>query len=167
MNTITKTETFTITQARYVTSKIAADLDLMRAYYGAPTASRVSEFAEEAAQLLAKGYLETVEFGFKQSDKVIFSLKYLAQADGSLSGDDRPGRVPAGLNSSGWEFYSWLTYSDAWWDLTESDRQNFKKDLPVKRTGGTSPEMGSGTWEENRAYSYNNTGVRRQVFKPT
>ncbi|HEX3860147.1 MAG TPA: hypothetical protein VHY35_00465 [Stellaceae bacterium] len=34
--TLTQTRTFTISHARYVASKIAADLDLLRAYHGKP-----------------------------------------------------------------------------------------------------------------------------------
>ena len=51
--TITQTRTWTITQARYVTSKIATDLDLLRTHYGRPSADKVTEFGEEAALLLA------------------------------------------------------------------------------------------------------------------
>jgi hypothetical protein len=37
--TLTQTRTFTIGHARYVASKIAADLDLLRAYHGKPSES--------------------------------------------------------------------------------------------------------------------------------
>jgi len=66
--TLTQTRTWTITQARHVTSKIATDLDLLRTHYGKPSADKVSDFAEEAALLLAARYLGWVEYGFKRDE---------------------------------------------------------------------------------------------------
>jgi Bacterial HORMA domain family 1 len=87
---ISGTESFTIVNARRVTSKIAADLDLMRAYYGWPTADEITDFAEEAAILLKGRDLRSVEYGFQRYGKVIFALKYVARSDGTLQSDDRP-----------------------------------------------------------------------------
>lgn len=162
----TQTQTWTITQARYVASKIATDLDQMRGHYKQPSAEDVGSYAEESAQLLAKRYLRAVEYGFKRNGVVIFSLKYEARPDGTLVSDDRPGRVPADVDISGAVFYSWLTYSQAWWELDESSRAGFKSNLPVQRTSGAEPEIGNGYWEENRTYSKNGEGVSRKVFKP-
>src|SRR5690348_9176970 len=130
----TQTQSWTITNARYVTSKIAADLDLVRAHYGTPSAASVANFAEEAAMLLARRYLGTVEYGFKREGLVIFSLRYEARSDGSLSVDDRPGRVPPDLNLAGAEWYSWLTYSDVWWTVDPNERANFEATLPISRS---------------------------------
>ena len=164
--TATQSQTWTITQARYVTSKIAADLDLVRSYYGRPSAQQVSEYAEEAAQLLNKRYLATVEYGFKRDGKVVFSLKYEAKSDGTLLTDDRPGKVPSGLNLSDTVFYSWLTYSSAWRTLDEASRTSFESNLPIQRTTGSEPVTGLGYWEDSRSYSKNGDGVSRKVFKP-
>lgn len=164
--TATQSQTWTITQAKYVTSKIAADLDLVRSYYGRPSAPNISDYAEEAAQLLNKRYLATVEYGFKRDGKVVFSLKYEAKSDGTLLTDDRPGKVPSDLNLSDTTFYSWLNYSPAWRALDESSRTNFESKLPIQRTTGSEPETGLGYWEENRSYSKNGEGVSRKVFKP-
>ena len=160
----TQTQAFTITTARYVTSKIAADLDLLRSHYQRPSQADVTAYAEEAAQLLAKRYLGTVEFGFKRNGTVVFALKYETRADGSLA-DDRPGKVTANLDLSGTTFYSWLTYSDKWDALDAATRASFKSDLPVQRTGGQSPTMGNGYWEGGKSYSSNGEGVDRRVFK--
>lgn len=164
--TATQSQTWTITQAKYVTSKIAADLDLVRSHYGRPTAQAVSDYAEEAAQLLNKRYLATVEYGFKRDGKVVFSLKYEAKSDGTLLTDDRPGKVPSNLDLSGTEFYSWLTYSSVWSALDEASKANFKSKLPIQRTNGNEPITGLGYWEDSRSYSKNGEGVSRKVFKP-
>lgn len=165
--TLTQTSTFTITQARYVTSKIAADLDLMRIYYGEPSAERVSAFAEEAALLLAWRYLGSVEYGMKRDGKVIFSLKYFARSDGSLQVDDRPGRVPPSLNLAGATFYSYLTYSPAFLALSAADQRAVEAALPLQRSGGSEPVTGAGYWEVSRSYSKSGEGVVRHVFRPS
>ncbi len=73
----------------------------MRAYYGWPSADDITQYAEEAAILLNGRYLQSVEYGFKRNGKVILALKYTARSDGTLQSDDRPGRVPVGLDVSG------------------------------------------------------------------
>jgi hypothetical protein len=160
----TQTQAFTLTTARYVTSKIAADLDLVRSHYQRPPEVDVTRYAEEAAQLLAKRYLGTVEYGFKKNGTVVFALKYETRADGLLA-DDRPGKVPANLDLRGTTFYSWLTYSDTWDGLDAAGRATFKSTLPVQRTSGESPAMGNGYWESGKSYASNGEGVERKVFQ--
>lgn len=161
----TFTQTFTITNARHVTSKIAADLDLMRAHYGWPSANAVGNFAEEAAMLLAKRYLDSVEYGAKINGVVVFALKYTARSDGTLAVDDRPGRVPADLDLVGAQFYSWLTYSAGWDRLGSTEKALFESELPIQRTSGSEPVTSFGSWSGQRSYSSNGEGVSRQTFR--
>lgn len=161
----TQTRSWTITQARYVTSKIAADLDLMRAHYGFPPSAAVTAFAEEAAMLLARRYLNTVEYGAKVNGIVVFALRYQARTDGTLSTDDRPGRVPAGLNLSEASFYSWLTFSNVWANLGDAEKAIFESELPLQRAAGAEPAKGYGYWDNQRSYSSNGEGVTRSTFR--
>ena len=50
-STFTESRTFTITHARYVASKIAADLDLLRVYHGRPSEQHATDLAEEVSQV--------------------------------------------------------------------------------------------------------------------
>lgn len=163
---ITETRTFTISHARYVTSKIAADLDLMRAYYGWPSADDITQYAEEAAILLNGRYLQSVEYGFKRNGKVILALKYIARSDGTLQGDDRPGRVPFGLDVSGASRYSYLCHSDSFSRLDSGQKADIEASLPISRTGSPAPETGNGYWDQSRSYSSNGEGVVRNIFRP-
>jgi hypothetical protein len=162
----TQTRTWTITQARYVTSKIATDLDLLRTHYGKPSADEVTRFAEEAALLLAARYLGWIEYGFKRNGQRVLALKYEARSNGTLLVDDRPGRVPAGLYLTGAIWYSYLDYSSNFYALSDDERRRFDRTLPVQRGYADAPGMGSGYWEYNRTYSSNGEGVLRQVFRP-
>jgi hypothetical protein len=107
MGTVTVTKTFTITEARYVTSKIAADLRQIYLFYGVPDSDSIPNFAEEAALLLRDGYLESVDYGLKRNGSVIFAIRYVARSDGSLVRDDSSGRIVPGLDFSG---ASWFSY---------------------------------------------------------
>jgi len=165
--TLTETRTFTITHARYVASKIAADLDLLRAYYGRPTQQQVTDFAEEAALCLAGRYLKSVEYGFRRNGVTVLALKYIGRSDGTLTTDDRPGRVYSQTNVSDALWYSYLEYNDTFYKLSPSERNRFEATLPIQRTEGPTPQTGTnGYWEQTRTYSSSGEGVIRQVYRP-
>jgi hypothetical protein len=163
---LTETRTFTISHARHVTSKIAADLDIMRAYYGWPSENETTQYAEEAAILLNGRHLQSVEYGLKRNGKVIFALKYIARSDGTLQVDDRPGRIPFGLDISDTKPYSYLYYSDSFNNLPSGEKLKIKASIPVDRSDAPNPETGNGYWEQSRTYSSNGEGVLRNIFKP-
>jgi HORMA domain-containing protein len=163
---ISQSRTFTISQARYVTSKIAADLELVRAYYGWPSVDEITHYEEEAAILLNERYLKSVEYGFKKNGKVVLALKYVATSDGTLQGDDKPGRVPYGLDLSDSSRYSYLEYSHSFHQLSSEERVKILTSLPVSRTDSPAPETVSGYWQQSRSYSNNGEGVVRNIFRP-
>jgi Bacterial HORMA domain family 1 len=165
-STLTLTQTFTITEARYITSKIAADLDSLRLLYGKPEAQSVTEFAEEAAILLSKRSLKSVEYGFKKNDVIIFSLRYEVRPNGTLEADDRPGKIPYGLDMNGATFYSYLRYSDAFNSLPAESQLAIENLLPFQRNGAGEPTVSqTGQWVSSRTYSKNGEGVERLTFK--
>ena len=166
-STFTESRTFTITHARYVASKIAADLDLLRVYHGRPSEQHATDLAEEAALLLAARCLKSVEYGFRRNGVTVLALKYVARSDGTLTSDDRPGRVFAETNVSDAVWYSFLDYNDAFWQLPQVERERFEATLPVQRANGPAPQGGSnGYWEQTRTYSSNGEGVLRHMFRP-
>ncbi|MDP9475221.1 MAG: hypothetical protein M3R38_05925 [Actinomycetota bacterium] len=162
----TSSDTFTITHARHIASRMASDFRLMRLYYGKPSEEMIENYLEEVAQLFAKGYLDTFEVGFRRGQKRVFSLFYKARADGALS-DDRAGGVPAGADVGGANQFSYLTYSTSWHSLTQNQRDAFRAKLPIHRTGSPEPEDGDGYWvSSDRSYAAGGTGVRRRRFVP-
>jgi Bacterial HORMA domain family 1 len=166
-STITETRTFTINHARYVASKIAADLDLLRAYHGKPPEQHVTDLAGEAALILAARYLKSVEYGFRRNGLTILALKYVARSDGTLTSDDRPGRVHAEANLDDARWYSFLEYNEAFLNLPQADRDRFEATLPIQRQGAPAPQAGiDGYWEQTRTYSSNGEGVLRHMFRP-
>jgi hypothetical protein len=72
--TTTLAETFTRTIARYVASKVVADLRRMHSYYGQPSLGLIEDYYEELTELLAGDYVQSVEYGFKRGDRRVVSL---------------------------------------------------------------------------------------------
>jgi hypothetical protein len=162
----TLSETFSITHARHIASRVAGDLRLMGRYYGRPTLSEIEDYLEEIAQLLAAGYLGTFEVGYRRNGMRVFTLLYEVRADGTLS-DSRAGGVPPNANVAGAAFFSYLTYSYALLTLGDAAREAFLARLPVQRIGGPEPVDGSGYWVyDDRSYAAGGMGLRRGRFVP-
>jgi hypothetical protein len=163
--TRTASETFTITQARYVGAKVGADLRMLANLYGKPALDDIDDYAEEVALLLRDGHLGTVDFGFKQPDGNAWRLRlrYTATAGGHLL-DNRPGSFPSAAAVAGLPFYSFLTYSASFQRLTADERRRIKATLPVQRTDGVEPTANFGTFTSGHGYSRNGIGVDRSVY---
>lgn len=163
----TRTATFTVTHARHLASKIAADMNVCAAYYGKPSQAQVEQYSEELTELLRYGYVETYEFGFKKDDKRIVSWYYTVDSTGSITSDDRAGKVTSGANIEGATMFNFLTYSSKWDDLSTSEKEDVKKGLPIQRTSGDPPGDGNGYWTTgDRSYSSGGVGMSRNSFRP-
>lgn len=168
MSTFTTTSAFTITHARYVTSKIAADLRQLRLLYnGRPAEVDIERYAEEAALLLRDGHLERVDYGFKRTTATgaewVLLLRYLVRA-GEIA-DDHAGRIPPGVALGDAHFHSYLAYTSKFFSLPQAERDRIKAALPVTRTAGAEASFATGTWGNTRAYSSKQHGVDRSVFR--
>jgi hypothetical protein len=162
----TKTESFTITHARHLSSKVAADMYLCAQYYGKPTEDSIRCYAEELAQYLNEGYVEEYEFGYKRDGKRVVSWKYKVDANGVLTTDDRSGKVVPYVDVSGATFFNYLTQNSRFFALTQDQRDKFKEGLLVERTSGDPPSDGRGYWTSDRNYYSGGQGLGRQTFQP-
>jgi Bacterial HORMA domain family 1 len=160
---LARTATFTITDARYVASKMGADLRNLNARYGDPDLEVIPLYVEEAAQLLAAGYLNTVDFGYKRGDVWKLRLRYTATAGGHLR-DDPPGRLPDPIDVAGLTFYSYLTHSAAFNLLDAAAKKKFEATLPIERVGTPEPRAVGG-YATDLQYSRNGNGMNRNVYK--
>lgn len=152
---IAETTTFTVTHAKHLASKVATDLKRMQRFYDAPDDERIASFEAELVLLLKHGYLETVTYGFRRGDSWIEpSVSYTAKQLQTVGAndDDDPGRVRPGSDVVGASFYSYLVRSQSWWQLSDSDRQNFNRLSPISRNAATTPGI-NGYLEYDRVYS--------------
>lgn len=161
----TLTKTFTRTSARYIASKVMADLRLMQLYYGQPSDSKIIDYFSEITEFLVYGYVAQIEYGFQRNGNRVISLEYTVRSDGTLE-DNRAGRVYARADISGADWSSFLTYSNRWWDLTPDQRASFVSRLPIQRTTGNGPGDGGGYWTVDLFYSSDGVGTQRRTFRP-
>lgn len=161
--TTSSTSSFTVTHARYLASKMAADLRQMQLFYGKPSDSQIADFITEAVVLLLNGYLEKVTYGFKRDDQWVVALRYNAHTSGVLLADDRAGRVVPGMNISGASWCSFLEHSLAFLLLSDADQQRIEDQLPLKRTVADEPGV-SGSWASDKSYSSGGVSLQRQMY---
>jgi hypothetical protein len=90
--TTSATQTFSLSNARYVASKVATDLRQLQRSYGRPSDNDIQAYAEEIAILAYHGYVDKVIYGFKRGISWILTLEYIA-VNGTLNADDRAGGV--------------------------------------------------------------------------
>ena len=160
----TRTATFTITEARYIASKLGADLRNLNARYNKPNLLWIPDYVEETAQYLKAGYLDYVDFGFKSGDEWKLRLRYTAVAGGQLR-DDVPGGLPSALDVAPYEFHSFLSQNGAFFNLTVAERDRFQATLPINRTPGTEPTAYAGSYGSNSQYSRGGHGLDRNLYR--
>jgi hypothetical protein len=157
---------FTITDARYVCSKLGADLGYLNAVYGRPSLTRIDDYVEETAQLLKNGYLDTVDYGFKDGDIWKLRLRYRATTGGQLL-DVNPGGIRKTIDAAGLSFYSYLRLTSSWYALAKAQQDAFEQTLPFQRGGADEPKLGLGSTTTGHGYGRNGTGVTRDLFIAT
>ena len=165
-SSFTNSSTFTVTHAKYLASKIAADLNACSRLHGKPAIALVERYNQELVELLRYGYLSQYEFGFKREDRRVLSWSYEVDTAGNISGDDRPGKMSAYVDLSGTTFFNFLCYSTKYHNLTTDQQASFKSSHPVNRSSGNPPIDGDGFWSgAEKNYSAEGTGVSRRSFR--
>jgi hypothetical protein len=167
MTSYSTTDTFTITHARHIASRIAADMRLFSLAYGYPSLDQIPNYLEEIAQYLAKGYLGSFEIGFETDGReVVVGLLYEVRSDGTLS-DNRAGDVPLDVDITGAVAFNYLTRTYAWANIGYDAQARFEASLPIKRSTAPAPQHNRGYWTTSRSYASGGVGVQRRNFIST
>ena len=64
--TYSETEVFTVSHARYIASKVEADLKRVQRFYQTPNDYDIECFRDELIQLLNFGILQSIWYGFQR-----------------------------------------------------------------------------------------------------
>lgn len=163
---VSATQTFTITHARHLASKVATDLKRMQRFYGSPSDTMIAQFESELIEYLKAGYLDKVSFGFMRNGSWIEpTLQYTAKDIAGMQGtDDDPGRVKPGADVSGASFYSYLEQNSSYSILTATAKEAFKETLPFSRTEAATPGI-SGYLTNDKSYSSGGKTLDRSYVK--
>lgn len=165
--TRTATESFTLTYAKYLASKVTSDMWRCKQLYQRPTEDEINDYGTELALLLRDGYVFAYEFGFQKDDQRIVSWRYTVDSSGNLAAaDDRPGGVVSGVNVTDASFFNQMTRSSSWFRLSQDERDGIDKTMPFKRVTKDGPKDGRGYWQEDRSYSSNGVSLSRKTFRP-
>jgi hypothetical protein len=163
--TISETESFTVTHARHMAAKVAADLKRMQRLYGSPSDADIAGYEAEIIEFLKAGYLGTITYGFRRAGNWIEpTLRYTAHELADATADDDPGRVRPSANTAGATFYSYLTYGGRWGNTTAAEREAFTKRLPFQRGGAPEPGI-SGYLNQDLTYSAGGRALSRASVK--
>ena len=166
-DTITETTTFTLTHAKHMAAKVATDLKRIQRLYGRPSNAEIADYETEVTELLKAGYLSNIIYGYRRAGLWIEpTLRFTARdLIGTSADDDDPGRVRPGADITNAGLYSYLIYSVAWGNLSDSERKHFEQTrLPFMRT--EAPEPGNnGYWHGDRTYSSGGRALDRASIR--
>jgi hypothetical protein len=160
-------ETFTLTDARRLAAKVAADMRQCQRFYDKkPTDAKIEDYQQELTVLLHGGYVESYEFGFKTSnDRRVVSWSYKVGSSGDLEGGRSGGLFPS-ADISDAVMFNFLSYNSKWSALSSTERDKIKASYAVQRTDGSPPKDGNGYWDSSRQYASGGVAVTRKEFRP-
>jgi hypothetical protein len=164
--TRTASESFTLTHAKYLASKVTADMLRCQQNYGRPVQGDINNYGTELALLLRDGYVAAYEFGFSQDDQRLLSWHYIVDSSGVSSTDDRPGRIVSGVAVASATWFNQLTFSSAWFALPQAERDRIRGGLPIQRVTKDGPQDGLGYWTSDLSYSASGISLGRRTFRP-
>ena len=158
-------ETFSLTSAKYLASKVTADMRRCSQIHGQPYDSQIDTYGTELALLLKDGYLDTYEFGFEKDGLRTLSCFYTVVGGQLVSSDDRPGKIYDG-SVTGSSFFNFISRSSKWANASQSEKDAWQKITPVNRVSGSSPADGNGFWQNDLSYSRDGVALTRKTFRP-
>lgn len=164
--TNSSTQTFTLTNAKYLASKVSADLKRIQRFYGSPSDKRIEDYETELIEFLKRGFLSEISYGFQKDDKWIEpTVKYTArELSGLIGNDDDPGRIRPNADVSGASFYSYMVYSSSYHNLSQSEKDAFVSTLPFSRNGVPEPGI-NGYLSSDKSYSSGGRSLDRSSIK--
>lgn len=163
---VTGTKTSTITEAKYLASKVATDLMRFQRFYGSPSDKSINDYEAELTLLLKHDAVDNVVYGFKRNGLwTLAAVRYIVLPGGSLQVDDDPGRIKPNLDVAGASFTSFLSYSSKWFSRSATERAQIEDLLPFQRTTGNTPNLEYGQWVQDKNYSSGGLGLGRSTVR--
>jgi len=164
--TTTYNNTFTVTHADYIASKIAADLYQMFRFYGSPSEQEINNYIKEISILLAGGYLKSIDYGFKRDGKWILALCYSIDETSGLLRDDNAGKIPFGVDISNATWGSFLWKNSNFESLSGEEKNKIIASIPVNRSDGSDPKQGI-LGMVDKVYSAGGVNANRSIISKT
>jgi Bacterial HORMA domain family 1 len=162
----TYSESYTITDISWVFDNFAADFDMMAQSTGLRSRENVKDTCEDIRAMAVRGYLQEVNVYLRNADgEIIRAATYEVSTNAGLWTSQRPGnslwpRTPGGqLNVH-------VIHGPTWWNLSEAQRQLFRKTLRRNwGIGNLDTSFPMLTSSADRDYVSNGYGLRKTTFK--
>lgn len=164
-STFTQTETFTLTHAKHMGAKVAADLMRFRDFYGKPTLEWIDAYEREIVALLKGDYIDYVIYGFYRDNKVVEGIRYKASPGGVLVADEDPGKLRPKPGIAELPFSSYLVQNDSWKKLSADDQRLARSGVGFDRVGADEPGVEGGYWHDDRTYSAGGRSLSRSSIR--
>jgi len=135
-------------------------------YSKGPTSAAIANYEQELVAMLAGGYIDSYEFGFRTSaGNRVLSWKYTVGVSGDLEGG-RYGGLYAQADLGGASLINFMTTNSKWAGLSATDKSKVDDKHHVHRVEGDPPAGGSGYWSSTRSHAAGGVAVNRQEFRP-
>ena len=151
--------------AHHLAGPIIQDMRSYRKIYGHPTLSLIDDYEFELVALLKLKVVQSYEFGFERDGRRVvtcfykFSYETIEPLEGS--------RNPANLSTiiRGATFFNYITYTDTWFELPESEHNRIRARLPIKRGNNSPPQDGSGFWKNQESFISKGAALDRRSYQ--
>jgi hypothetical protein len=165
--TFTISSTYTITDVAKVVDRFAADFHMVAQSTGLASRDRVVGVTHDVKLMAQRGYLDRVDIVLRNAAGTeIKAAKYTVSTDAGGWTSDRPGNS-LWPSAPGGELYVVVSYTDAWWGLSEYQRGAFidgeclqswsRSDIDLSYPGMTG--------RYDRRYASNAYGMERTIFE--
>ena len=159
-------ESWTLTNAKYLASKVTTDMWRCRQNYGLPSEAAINDYGTELALRLRDGFVSKYEFGFEIENERLLSWRYTVVNGDLTATDDRPGKIPSGVDISKARFFNQLTTSTKWDNLSADEKEQWEAFYPFRRQTKSGPKDGRGYWQHDLQYSSVGVLLTRETFCP-
>jgi len=165
-STITRTETITHTDVRYLVWKIKSDMFQLRIFHECFDQNYEDNMAGDLFLWTFGGYAERIKFTFFDPNtyKVKYEISYYIERGRVVGVDEDAGRIPF-LNLQGTTFKVLVTTNETWGRLIPGERQKFYETLALQwGTSNLGLSYEGGTWSEDKTYSSKSIAARRSIY---
>jgi hypothetical protein len=165
-STRTATSTSTFSKINYVTRKVQADFLAILDTYGYFPAAYAQQLIHDLRAFLDEEVIDHIGFIWTRRDGiyVLEELKYIVVAGKAELADDRAGGITYRPELVQASFQVRVTYSRRWQNMSEVEKNTFRKELQLKWGPAGQLDYSGGQWSDDRMYSRDGYGLARQRF---
>jgi len=165
-STRTATSTSTVSKIAYVTRKMQADFLAILDTYGYFSEAYAQQLIHDVRVFLDEEVIDRIGFIWTRpgGTSVLEELKYTVIAGRAELADDRAGGIIYRPELAQASFQVRVTYTARWQNMPENEKNILRKELELKWGPAGQLDYRVGQWTDDRTYSREGYGLKRQRF---